>query len=134
MVCQGWDWCMAVCLWQWIAQHPWRSITGVILIVAAVGGAVKWWYDIKKLRREEREIKHDADLARCYSAIRAKCETQAQQVRGFAIPIEPSCPETENESTWEAAWQRYRSEREEEFKKLYNVSKMPTPPSSSSVV
>lgn len=44
--------------WSWmVGQHPWLSIAGGIALARAIGRAVKWWYDIKRARREERDSK-----------------------------------------------------------------------------
>ncbi len=58
MICWSWH-----CFWLWITEHLWQFITGLILLLSAIGGFIKLRYEVPKLRRESKAAKREAKIA-----------------------------------------------------------------------
>jgi hypothetical protein len=46
-------------LWLWIRENPWVAIGGAILLFGAIGGVVKWLYEIARARPGANQSKRD---------------------------------------------------------------------------
>jgi hypothetical protein len=117
-------------VWVWVSAHwkPWEWPERAIKWTKGFHEVREANYKAEKAKLELEDSQIARCVTRCYEAIRADCERQAQTVSGFAIPVKPPCPKNEESSNWEAAWMRYWREREADFKRIFGVSRMPGPP------
>jgi hypothetical protein len=56
------SWCLMEwlrSLWIWIRENPWVAIGGAILLFGAIGGGVKWLYEIARVRPGAKQSKRD---------------------------------------------------------------------------
>jgi hypothetical protein len=67
-------------LWEWAASRP--VATG-IAIVAAIGGIVKWFYEIQKMRSETRKEKECEKWAPIKTAIIKAMQKNNAQTMGM---------------------------------------------------
>jgi hypothetical protein len=110
--------------WQWIIA------VGALGIVAR---AAKWLMDVRKTyhegnlaRAQLAKMKTEEYANRCYEKVKEYCEVRRQRAAGFVIPTKPPCPLEEKPEYWDAGWKRYYNEVEADFKKTFNVSRMPS--------
>jgi hypothetical protein len=115
----------------WFAQFwHWIIAAGAFGLVAR---AVKWLVDVRKSYHEGNvakeqllRMKNEEQVSRCYEKVKEYCEVRRQRVAGFAIPKKPPLPADEKPEHWDAGWKRYYAEVEEDFKKAFGVSRMPS--------
>jgi hypothetical protein len=93
---------MAVCIWLWIREHPWQFITGLILVLSAIGGLIKWRYEFSKLRRENKITKRESEIAKYVKEIEALDLKTPGGLRSAVQPGKGDDPELVAE-----AWRRY---------------------------
>jgi len=83
MVCSGWHWCTFLCAWDWIKEHPWLCITGAIVLLGAIGGAVMWPFRFQQLWQDRQEAKRrkarDEAKARIRKEVK-KIDAESSQV------------------------------------------------------
>jgi hypothetical protein len=82
---------MVLCAWAWIKEHPWVAWTGAIAVVAAIGGTVKWWYEVKRLRREDKAAKREGKIPQVREAMEQSLvkylrENQINLAGGYSWP------------------------------------------------
>ena len=100
---------------SWMFDNPWLSITGGIVVLGAVGRAVKWWYEIKKARRDEKA----ADREREISAMQDKIEELDKKLPQGLRSV-PKAEEGESQEIVNRAWERFVRQRTHGEKERFN--------------
>ncbi len=91
---------------SWMFDHPWLSITGGIVLCGAIGSAIKWWYEIKKLRRDEKTADREREISAMLQRIEELDKNIPQGLRSV-----PKAEEGENQEIVNRAWERFVAKR-----------------------
>jgi hypothetical protein len=63
--------------WDWLVFHREGIFGGtVVAFIAFLLGAMKWWYEVKKLRREEKALKLESRKAQVLNFLRQQTAYQ----------------------------------------------------------
>jgi len=104
-------------------ERPWASITGGILLVGAMSGAVKWCYEIEKLRREKRQSEWEQAIESMQRKIE-KLEADIKREKGSSVSLTSITPDLgEAPEIVAEAWRRFQREKQNRATGISKFSK-----------
>jgi hypothetical protein len=104
--------------WSWVRSHSWETITGVLLVLGAIGGFILWPFQLRKMRRDEqqelrkeKERLHELEIQKYLAKIKA-CERELQKGRPSPITLmTPEAEPGEDAAILAEAWELYKKEK-----------------------